>query len=54
MAVAASGRTLALLSDGSIEAAATSGMATAGQWSALTTLSALPRPRPAAGAGWWR
>ena len=51
MAVAASGRTLALLSDGSIEAAATSGMATAGQWSALTTLSALAATAPGRGCG---
>ena len=46
MAVAPSGRTLALLRDGSIEAAATAGAATAGQWSALTSLSALAATAP--------
>ena len=46
MAVAPSGRTLALLSDGSIEAAATSGAAAAGQWSRLTSLSALAATAP--------
>ena len=46
MAVAPSGRTLALLRDGSIEAAATSGAATAGQWSPLTSLSALAATAP--------
>jgi hypothetical protein len=51
MAVAASGRVLALLSDGSIEVAATSGAATAGQWSALTTLSALAATTPGRGCG---
>ena len=51
MAVAPSGRTLALLSDGSIEAAATAGAATAGQWSRLTTLSALTATTPGRGCG---
>ena len=46
MAVAPSGRTLALLRDGSIEAAATSGAAAAGQWSPLTSLSALAATAP--------
>jgi hypothetical protein len=46
MAVAPSGRTLALLADGSIEAATTFGAATAGQWSPLTTLSALAATAP--------
>jgi hypothetical protein len=46
MAVAPSGRTLALLSDRSIEAGATAGAATAGQWSRLTTLSALAATAP--------
>ena len=51
MAVAASGRTLALLRDGSIEVAATSGAATAGQWSPLTSLSALAATAPGRGCG---
>ena len=51
MAVASSGRTLALLRDGSIEAAATAGAATAGQWSRLTTLSALAASAPGRGCG---
>jgi len=46
MAVAPSGRTLALLRDGIIEAAATSGAATAGQWSPLASLSALAATAP--------
>jgi hypothetical protein len=46
MAVAPSGRTLALLGDGSIEAAATSGAAAAARWSPLTTLSALAATTP--------
>jgi len=46
MAVAPAGRTLALLGDGSIEAAATSGAAAAAQWSPLTTLSALAATAP--------
>ena len=51
MAVAPSGRTLALLRDGSIEAAATSGASTAGQWSPLTSLSALAATAPGRGCG---
>ena len=51
MAVAPSGRTLALLRDGSIEAAATSGAAAAGQWSPLTSLSALAATAPGRGCG---
>jgi hypothetical protein len=39
--VALAGQTLALLHDGSIEAAATAAAATAGRWSRLATLSAL-------------
>jgi hypothetical protein len=46
MAVAPSGRTLALLGDGSIEAAATSRAAAAAQWSSLTTLSGLAATTP--------
>ena len=51
MAVAPSGQTLALLHDGSIEAAATAAAATAGQWSRLTTLSALAASAPGRGCG---
>jgi hypothetical protein len=51
MAVAPSGRTLALLSDGSIDEAATAGAATAGQWSRLSTLSALAASAPGRGCG---
>ncbi len=51
MAVAPSGQTLALLRGGSIEAAATSGAATAGQWSPLTSLSALAATAPGRGCG---
>jgi len=51
IAAASSGRTLALLSDGSIEAAATAGAANAGQWSRLTTLSALAATAPGRGCG---
>jgi hypothetical protein len=51
MAVAASGQTLALLHDGSIETAATAGAATAGQWSRLTTLSTLAASTPGRGCG---
>jgi hypothetical protein len=46
IAVAASGRLLALLADGSIQAAPTAGAAAAGQWSPLTTLSALAASAP--------
>ncbi len=41
LAVAPSGRSLALLHDGSIETASTAAAAAAGDWSQLTTLSAL-------------
>ena len=51
IAAAPSGRTLALLSDGSIEAAATAGAANGGQWSQLTTLSALAATAPGRGCG---
>jgi hypothetical protein len=46
MAVATSGRTLALLHDGTIEAAASAAAAAAGQWSQLTTLSGLAATAP--------
>jgi hypothetical protein len=51
MAVAPSGQTLALLHDGGIEAAASAAAATAGQWSRLTTLSALAASAPGRGCG---
>jgi hypothetical protein len=51
MAVAPSGQTLALLRDGGIETATTAGAATAGQWSRLTTLSALAASAPGRGCG---
>ncbi len=51
MAVAPSGRTLALLSGGSIDAATTAGAAAAGQWSPLTTLSGLAASAPGRGCG---
>jgi hypothetical protein len=51
IAAAPSGQTLALLSDGSIETAATAGAATAGQWSRLTTLSALAASAPGRSCG---
>ncbi len=51
MAVAPSGQTLALLHDGGIDAAATAAAATAGQWSRLTTLSALAASAPGRGCG---
>ena len=51
MAAAPSGQTLALLHDGGIEAAATAAAATAGQWSRLTTLSALAASAPGRGCG---
>jgi hypothetical protein len=51
MAVAPSGRALALLSDDSIEVAATAGAVTAGQWSRLTTLSALAASAPGRSCG---
>ena len=46
IAVGASGQALALLADGSIEQAPTTAAATAGQWSRLTTLSALAASAP--------
>jgi hypothetical protein len=46
LSVAPSGRMLALLHDGGIEAAATAGAAAAGQWSRLTSLSALQASAP--------
>ena len=46
IAVGASGRTLALLQDGSIEQAPTTAAATAGQWSQLTTPDALAASAP--------
>ena len=51
MAVAPSGQTLALLHDGSIEAAATTGAAAAGQWSRLATLAALAASAPGRSCG---
>jgi hypothetical protein len=51
MAVAPSGQTLALLHDGGIEAAPSAAAATAGQWSRLTTLSALAASAPGRGCG---
>ena len=51
MAVAPSGQTLALLHDGGVEAAASAAAATAGQWSRLTTLSALAASAPGRGCG---
>jgi hypothetical protein len=51
MAVAPSGQALALSQDGSIEAAASAGAATAGQWSRLATLSALEASAPGRGCG---
>jgi hypothetical protein len=46
IAVAPSGQTLALLHDGSIETAATAAAAATGQWSPLTSLSALAATAP--------
>jgi hypothetical protein len=51
LAVGASGRALALLDDGSIKAAPTAAAATAGQWSQLTTQSALAASAPGRGCG---
>ena len=51
IAVGPSGRTLALLHDGSIEVAATAGAVAAGQWSQLTTLSALAASAPGRACG---
>jgi hypothetical protein len=51
MAVGTSGRALALLSDGTIEAAPTASAATAGRWSQLTTLDALAASAPGRNCG---
>jgi hypothetical protein len=49
MAVAPSGQSLALLQDGGIETAATAAATAAGQWSSLTSLSALAATAPGRG-----
>ena len=51
IAVGPSGRTLALLRDGTIEAAPTAGDAAAGRWSPLTTLKALAASAPGRACG---
>jgi hypothetical protein len=51
MAVAPSGQTLALLHDGGIEAAATTGAAAVGQWSPLATLATLAASAPGRSCG---
>jgi hypothetical protein len=51
LAVGASGQTLALLHDGSIEEAATAAATAAGQWSQLTTLGALEASAPGHACG---
>ena len=51
IAVGSSGRTLALLQDGTIEAAPTAGSAAAGQWAPLTTLKALAASAPGRACG---
>jgi hypothetical protein len=51
MAVAPSGQTLALLHGGGIETAASAAAAAAGQWSRLTSLSALAASAPGRGCG---
>jgi Pentapeptide repeats (8 copies) len=51
LAVGPPGQTLALLHDGSIEAAPTATAATAGQWSRLTTLPALAASAPGRACG---
>jgi hypothetical protein len=51
LAVGPSGRALALLRDGGIEIAPTAGAAAAGQWSRLTTLSALAASAPGHACG---
>jgi hypothetical protein len=51
IAVGSSGRTLALLQDGTIEAAPTAGSAAAGQWTPLTTLKALAASPPGRACG---
>jgi hypothetical protein len=51
MAVATTGQALALLHDGTVQSATTAAAATAGQWSRLTTLSALAATAPGRGCG---
>ena len=51
IAVGPSGRTLALLQDGTIETAPTAGSAAAGQWAPLTTLKALAASAPGRSCG---
>ena len=51
IAVASSGRTLALLQDGTIQAAPTASAAAAGQWTQLTTLKALAASAPGRSCG---
>ena len=51
IAVAASGRALALLQDGTIQAAPTASAAAAGQWTQLTTLKALAASAPGRSCG---
>ena len=51
IAVGPSGRTLALLQDGTIEAAPTAGAAAAGRWAPLTTLKALAASAPGRACG---
>jgi len=51
MAVSPSGRTLALLQDGTIQAAPTAGAAAAGQWTPLATRNALAASAPGRSCG---
>ena len=51
IAVGPSGRTLALLQDGTIETAPTAGSAAAGQWAPLTTFKALAASAPGRSCG---
>jgi hypothetical protein len=51
IAVGPSGRTLALLQDGTVEAAPTAGAAAAGRWAPLTTLKALAASVPGRACG---
>jgi len=51
IAVGPSGRTLALLQDGTVEAAPTAGAAAAGRWASLATLKALAASAPGRGCG---
>jgi hypothetical protein len=51
IAVGPSGRTLALLQDGTVEAAPTAGAAAAGRWAPLTTLKALGASAPGRACG---